>query len=208
MIANIINHDSPVPNHIVLNKNSAVAKKMLNTTNLEVWIRAIGYICGNTANPKQVNITFNGADHFVAKYIRPISADTMAKDNFVDGVDFGEKGSYIALKDLVNLYDWRNRYFTDYENYWDYYGAPITFSTDINNAECDLNGIRQKVPTTIVLHQTSTDPHTGTITYKNNGTVVTSDFNIFVKVNVTYGWGSFTTEWITVPVKNTSHAIN
>ena len=208
MIANIINHDSPVPNHIVLNKNSAVAKKMLNTTNLEVWIRAIGYICGNTANPKQVNITFNGADHFVAKYIRPISADTMAKDNFVDGVDFGEKGSYIALKDLVNLYDWRNRYFTDYDNYWDYYGAPITFSTDINNAECDLNGIRQKVPTTIVLHQTSTDPHTGTITYKNNGTVVTSDFNIFVKVNVTYGWGSFTTEWITVPVKNTSHAIN
>lgn len=43
----------------------------------------------------------------------------------------------------------------------------------------------------------------GFISYKNNGTVLTGDFNIFVKVKVNYGWGTILTDWITVPVKKT-----
>ena len=43
----------------------------------------------------------------------------------------------------------------------------------------------------------------GFLTYKNNMTGVTSDFNIFVKAKVQYGFGYIDSEWITVPVKKT-----
>ncbi|MBQ1722622.1 MAG: hypothetical protein II034_02385, partial [Muribaculaceae bacterium] len=67
--------------------------------------------------------------------------------------------------------------------------------------ECDLNGVRQKVPATIELAQSG-----DLITYKNNLTTVNSDFNIFVKVTVAYGWGTIKTDWIKVPVKATTVA--
>ena len=46
----------------------------------------------------------------------------------------------------------------------------------------------------------------GFVSYKNNGTVVTSDFNIYVKVKVDYGWGTIVTGEIAVPVKKTKTA--
>lgn len=207
LIATIINNDSPVANHIVLNKQSDIAKEMLNTKNLMVYIQAIGYICGNKggANTKTVNITFNGEDHYVAKYIRPIEAETLASEGFIDGVDFGEKGSYISMDKLVVLHDWRTRYFSQYPNYWGYYG-PFSFEADLANATCDLevNGstAEKPVPSTIELNQVAGSPY-DLITYKNNGTVVNKDFNIFVKVKVNYGWGTFWTDKITIPVTKT-----
>jgi len=210
LIATIINGDSPMANHIVLNKSSEKAKKMLNTKNLEVYIQAVGYVCGNKGGEyvKKVNITFNGEDHFVAKYIRPIEAETLANEGFIDGVDFGECGSMISMDKLVVLHDWRNnptRYFSEYPNYWGYYG-PFSFVADLDNAKCDLdiNGDTSKkaIPSTIELKQVSGLPF-DLITYKNNGTVVNKDFNIFVKVKVNYGWGTFWTDEITVPVKST-----
>lgn len=207
LIATIINNDSPVANHIVLNKQSDIAKEMLNTKNLVVYIQAIGYICGNKggANTKTVNITFNGEDHYVAKYIRPIEAETLASEGFIDGVDFGEKGSYISMDKLVVLHDWRTRYFSQYPNYWGYYG-PFSFEADLANATCDLevNGstAEKPVPSTIELKQVAGTPY-DLITYKNNGTVVNKDFNIFVKVKVNYGWGTFWTDKITIPVTKT-----
>lgn len=207
LIATIVNGDSPIANHIVLNKSSDKAKKMLNTKNLVVYIQAFGYICGdkNNENAKRVNITFNGEDHYTAKYIRPIEAETLASDGFIDGVDFGEVGSYISMDKLVVLHDWRTRYFSEYPNYWGYYG-PFSFEADLANATCDLevNGstAEKPVPSTIELHQVSASPY-DLITYKNNGTVVNKDFNIFVKVKVNYGWGVFWTDKIKVPVTKT-----
>ena len=43
----------------------------------------------------------------------------------------------------------------------------------------------------------------GYLTYKNNGTNVTSDFNIFVKAKVAYGFGYIDSDWITIPVDKT-----
>ena len=152
-----------------------------------------------------MSITFNGEDHYVAKYIRPIEAETLASEGFIDGVDFGEKGSYISMDKLVVLHDWRTRAFAQYPNYWGYYG-PFSFEADLANATCDLevNGstAEKPVPSTIELKQVAGTPH-DLITYKNNGTVVNKDFNIFVRVKVNYGWGSFWTDKITVPVSKT-----
>ena len=50
-------------------------------------------------------------------------------------------------------------------------------------------------------NNTLNDPY-GYVTYKNNGTGV-SDFNIFLNVEVTYGWGVIVKEGINVPVKAT-----
>ena len=115
------------------------------------------------------------------------------------------------MEDLIAPYDWRDRYFSDYANYWGFYG-PFTITADVDNAECDLNGVRQAVPVTVELKaNTNTtmgsgdDAKTsqyGFITYKNNGTKV-SAFNIYVKVTVEYGWGTIKTDFITVPGSST-----
>ena len=43
----------------------------------------------------------------------------------------------------------------------------------------------------------------GYITYKNNGQVITTPFNLFMNVTVKYGWGFITVEGVKVPVSTT-----
>ena len=43
----------------------------------------------------------------------------------------------------------------------------------------------------------------GYITYKNNGQVITTAFNLFMNVTVKYGWGFITVEGVKVPVSTT-----
>lgn len=160
--------------------------------------KVTGYACGDKNKP--IEITFNGQDHFRANMIPPVKIAQEAADNFIDGVDVGEPGSYIKIEDLINPSDWRGRAFSGHANYWGFYG-PFTVTFDPADAECDLNGVRQKVPATIELAQSG-----DLITYKNNLTTVNSDFNIFVKVTVAYGWGTIKTDWIKVPVKATTVA--
>jgi len=112
----------------------------------------------------------------------------------------------------------------NYWNYWlnayntvgGYYGiTKIEFLP--NESQCDLNGNKQAVPATIVLKQEAagytsalkkdqfTSPF-GNVSYKNNGTPLQSDINLFLKFKVTYKWGEFITDEITVPVKATTIA--
>lgn len=206
VIAQISNNSTTAPfNSISYNKNSDIAKKLLNTDAMYVLIKATGYACDDYNKP--VRITFDGLDYFRANYKRPVDITDLAADNFIDGVDFGEKGSYIKLEDLIYPSDWRGRAFSSYPNYWDFYG-PFSVSFDPADAECDLNGTRQAIPTSMELEQvagTTFSPNSayGFITYKNNGMTVSQPFNIFVKVTVNYGWGDLKTDWITVPVKTT-----
>ena len=82
----------------------------------------------------------------------------------------------------------------------------------MEHAKCNLNGVKQAVPATIVLKQeaagtmgTGNDAKTseyGFITYKNNGTV-TDGFELYIPVTVNYGWGTIQTEPITVKVAKT-----
>ena len=209
----VINNDNTnaeIPNIITYNKDSEIAKQLLNTSAMYTFIGAKGIVC-SAKGDKEVKITFNGKDHFQANFIRPVNIAEKAADNFIDGVDFGEKGSFIRLEDLISPYDWRDRYFSEYKNYWGYYGD-FKITADIDNAECDLNGKRAAIPVTVELKQepagtmgTGKDAKTseyGFITYKNNGTKV-SEFNIYLKVKVEYGWGIIYTDYIEVPVAST-----
>ena len=208
-VAVINNAGSTAPNTVTYNKESAIAKQLLNTGAMYTYIGATGRVCDD--DTKVVTITFDNKDHFKANFIRPVNIAEQAADNFIDAVDFGEKGSFIRLEDLIAPYDWRDRYFSDYANYWGFYG-PFTITADVDNAECDLNGVRQAVPVTVEL-KANTDKTMGSgddkkesdygfITYKNNGTKV-SAFNIYVKVTVDYGWGTIKTDFIKVPVSST-----
>ena len=210
VVAVIDNYGSILPNTVTYNKDSDIAKLLLNTADMHTYIGATGRVCDD--DTKVVTITFDGKDHFRANFVRPVNISEKAADNFIDAVDFGEKGSFIRLEDLIAPYDWRDRYFSDYTNYWGFYG-PFKITVDIESAQCDLNGVRQGIPVTVELKADYTTMTMGTgkdklvsehgfITYKNNGTNV-SAFNIFVKVAVDYGWGTIKTGYITVPVDST-----
>jgi hypothetical protein len=203
-----------LPNVIILNKNNAnddaLAKQLLNTNEFQVFIMATGYICGQ--ENQAVKITFKGEDYFVAQYVKPINFLEQADKEFIDGVDFGEVGSYLNIKNIVRPIDWRNRQFTgSYINYWGYYGPfKVNFTNTEETAKIKLNGTWQAIPATIDVNYA--DPGTfaggndeyGYITYKNNGTTLNSATEMQVRVWVTYGWGKILTPWITVKVNTIS----
>lgn len=209
-VATISNNGTAVPyNYVKLNKNSNIAKELLNTNAFDVNYGVKGVVCGDAK--KEVAVTFKNKSYFTARFVRPVNITAVASDNFIDAVDFGSKGSYIALEDLIAPSDWRNYKFTEHTNYWKYYG-PFTITADLKNAKCNLNGEKQAVPATIVLKQETVDTmgtgkdakksEYGFITYKNNGTV-TDGFELYIPVTVNYGWGSIQTEPITVKVAKT-----
>ena len=209
-------YDVKRQNSIELNKESDLAKYLLNTNKLYTFIGAKANVCGEPT--KEVSITFDGKDHFQANFIRPINITTNANDNFIDGVDFGEKGSFITIEDLISPSDWRidaktgkNRLFKDYATYWDFYG-PFAVEALLTEAKCDLNGELQDVPATIVLDQSAAttmggaNSKYGFITYRNNGAGVQNAFNLYIPVKVKYGWGEIVTAPIKVNVATTIQA--
>ena len=221
-------------NKVELNPGSDLAKAMLNSKELTVNLTVKGYVCENA--DKAVKITFDGKDYYTASYIRPLNEPAESNGNFIDGVDFGEAGSYLNVMDIVQLKDWRGRVFgmpsyTDADNeevpagdYWNYWlndeaGAQVGGYYGLESIElvsgnkCDLNGTKQDIPATIQVNQTATNPAVGAaepagpfgyITYKNNGTTVTGNYNLYLKFKVTYKWGEFITEEIKVPVAKTT----
>ena len=217
LVATITNNEASeevqtsVANLITYNKEDSIAKVLLNTNEMYTFIGAKGYACDDTDKP--VEITFDGKDHFQANYIRPVNIAEQAADNFIDAVDMGEKGSFIRLEDLIAPYDWRGREFSEYPNYWGYYGE-FKITVDTTTALCDLNGATEPyaVPTTVVLEQKpagtmgegkdAKESAYGFLTYKNNGNNV-SEFNVYVKVTVEYGWGVIVTDYIKVKVAST-----
>ena len=209
-------YDVKRQNSIELNKESDLAKYLLNTNKLYTFIGAKANVCKDAS--KEVSITFDGKDHFQANFIRPINITTNANDNFIDGVDFGEKGSFITIEDLISPSDWRidaktgkNRLFKDHKTYWDFYG-PFAVEALIKQAKCDLNGELQDVPATIVLAQSNAtamggaNSKYGFITYRNNGAGVQNAFNLYIPVKVKYGWGEIVTDPIKVNVATTIQA--
>ena len=214
LIATIKNDGVDVPNTITLNKDGELAKKLLNVDSryFYVYLGAKGIVCSD--DTKEVTITFDGKDHFKAQYIRPVDITDTAADFYIDAVDYGEEGSFISIEDLIAPMDWRGRPFVDeFITYWDFYGK-FDVKVDLDNVLCDLNGVTQKVPATVVLEEKSTaemktisgddklDSKYGYLTYKNNGTAV-KDFNLFLTVTVKYGWGEIVAKGIKVPVVET-----
>jgi len=209
-IAVICNSGEAVPfNYITYNKNSNFAKHLLNTDAMYTYIGARAYYCEDET--KEVAITFDGKDHFRGDFIRPVYIVNETPEHFIDAVDFGEKGSYIDVAKLISPWDWRNRNFVDYENYWGYYG-PFNITINTDDVTCDLNGTRQAVPATIVLNVEPdgwnglTSTGYGFLTYKNNGNNV-STFHLYVPVTVEYGWGVIKTQDIQILVEGTDYVV-
>ncbi len=291
------------PNLVYLDKESEVAKKLLNTMppiryedlngdgvdeeypmpgELYICISAKGILCGddNGEGGFEVNLFWpenaqnpdNWVDHFKAKYRQPVYLSDSAADAFIDAVDFGEGGSFINIKELVNPKDWRARPFEpqkdenfvvkdgqvdgiDYfSNYWQYYG-PITVEVAVDSIKCTLGPDPNKpikLPVTIIvdapvmktdllgqiedpskayrekngkpvmievdgktremtieekLDKTNDmiddETEAGFITYKNNGTNVTKDYDLLIPVTLNYGWGTVS-KIITVKVFRTT----
>ena len=210
VVARITNDNKKIPlNYVEVVKTSNVAKQLLNTGKWDVNYGAKSTLCED-AN-KVATITFNKKEYFTVRFLRPVDIASKAADNFKDAVDFGEKGSFIKLEDLIAPSDWRGRSFADYNNYWSYYG-PFSITVDTKTAESNLNGSWHALESTIELTQnaektmgTGDNQKTsdyGFLTYKNNGSGTTG-FKIRVKATVTYGWGDIKTDWIEISVAGT-----
>ena len=227
---------------------------------LYICISAKGILCGDANGdggfevnlfwPEDADNQDVWVDHFKAKYRQPVYLSSAAADAFVDAVDFGEGGSFINIKELVNPKDWRARPFEpqkddkfvvipdqkdgiDYfSNYWQYYG-PIKVEVKVDSIKCTLGPDPTKpikLPVTIIveapvkkadllgqIEDTSKNyrekdgsdsgmtiaqkfesindmiddqEEAGFITYKNNGTNVTKDYELLIPVTMKYGWGT------------------
>ena len=279
--------EGTTPNLVYLDKESDVAKILLNTMKelktfngkeypmpgeLFIYISAKGILCGDESGeggfevnlfwPENAENEDVWVDHFKAKYRQPVYLSDNAADAFIDAVDFGEGGSFINIKELLNPKDWRARPFEpqkdknfvvipdqvdqiDYfSNYWQYYG-PITVEVDTTAITCNLgpDGKEMDLPVTIIvkapvmkddLLSQIIDPtrayrekdgsdsgmtieekldsvndmiddetEAGFLTYKNNGTNVTKDYELYIPVKLNYGWGTIS-KTITVKVYKTT----
>ena len=123
---------------------------LLNTGGMYVLIKAGTVLDSGTV----VGVTFDGQDQFKADIVRPVDISPVSSKPFIDGVDFGEEGSYISIADLISPVDWRGRNFSDHPNYWGYYGVQI--GSDPNNygfqvivntddVQCEITGQRQDI---------------------------------------------------------------
>lgn len=128
----------------------AVADALMNTGGMYVLIKADALLDSGTS----VGVTFDGADHFRADIKRPVEIASISSESLVDGVDFGEKGSYISISDLLAPVDWRGRTFEDYPNYWGYYGIRLGSDPnvygfevvlDTGDVQCEISGKRQSL---------------------------------------------------------------
>ena len=227
------NGDTYQANSITLNKESSLAKVLLNeaTTSLHVFIGATGYVCGD--EEKNVAITFKGKEYYEAQYIRPIEITDVAQDHFIDGVNGSAKGAWIEIDKLIAPRDWRNHAFGFLEtrnkvvdgketeeteqvpvghySYWTFYG-PFEITVDKKNVQSDITGKKETAPVTLVIDQVdeiegvTPKAENGYVTYKNNGDFSKEDFNLYLNVQVKYGWGVINVKDLKVPVWGTEHS--
>ena len=203
--------NGPTYNKFTYNKTDATALELLNNGNMEVFIGASGLVCGKY----EVKFNFRGgADHFVAKVIRPVTltGNNKTDDYFIDGVDYGEAHSYVNIDKFLNrLVDWRDRDFANHPSFWGYYG-PFSCTFYTNSAVCNLkvdgNTGWKPLPSTIKFDFDPTiggNNRFGWLTYKNNGANVEEDFYIKVDLDINYGWGTYTIEDVEILVQSTKN---
>jgi len=214
----VILENDPDPNH--------PAKLLLNTDELFIYLGATGLVCGDEGF--EVNLFWQNCydytyvDHFRADYIQPVRFSDTANSSFIDGVDLGQEGSYIPVRELFSLMDWRERVFgrtesENYYNYWQYYGVNGVY-LDLDYTMTILRGAAGEFANSIELVMMSkdellssvSDPAAmatidaiddggfGFLTLRNNGSPATSDYELNIPIAVQYAWGELR-EVFTVP---------
>ncbi|MFV0391981.1 MAG: hypothetical protein ACK5KP_08905 [Paludibacteraceae bacterium] len=205
---------------LVLNNASATAKRLLNYD--KEFLRAtlgVRYdYCpdlldtsgNNNPVPTVMPVSVAGNPDFDVVFVRPINASPSSAIPFIDGVLYGETGSYMTIKDLANLYDWRNVGFGTADDLYGYYDV-TNVTIDIAAITTNLNGTVQPLadfPQLQVAVQPSVpsvipvDP-LGYLTYQNSGLVIGSDFELYVPVTITHHWGQITSSVVTITVQKT-----
>jgi predicted nucleic acid-binding Zn-ribbon protein len=198
---------------MVLNPRSATAKTLLNYSaeNLQVRLGMTNVACPDYASQSSRAVTVNGNPYFEVVFVRPVSATEQSAKSFTDGVNYGEAGSYISVDSLVSLKDWRNYTFVQYPWFNQYYGiTSITVNTGA--IKTDIGGLSTPVaisnyPELQITSAASpfygNTSTSGFLTYRNTGSVLGVQFNLYVPVTITYKWGTINSTVITVPVKKT-----
>ncbi len=148
--------------NVVTLQNTANAKILLNDQTAANPFYALyvaeGKVCedasgaGADQTAREVEITFNGEDHFKASWTRPINVAAMSADNLIDGVDFTEYGSYIRIEDLIDPADWRDRKFSNFNNYWGFYGVEDV-KIDTEHAKANFGNGWVELPSNLVVGQ-------------------------------------------------------
>ena len=157
---------------------------------------------GADRTAREVEITFNGEDHFKASWTRPINIAAMSADNLIDGVDFTEYGSYVRIEDLIDPADWRDRKFSNFNNYWKFYGVTGVL-IDTEHAKANFGNGWVELPSNLVVGQDNINRTTGNPTsrktyYTNkpllddNGQIQRDDNNRIKYVPAKSVYGFFT----------------
>ena len=186
--------------------NNATAQDVLNYADHselekgETLSAKVEVIADNCSNTRPVELTNNV---FGVRFLRPVTVDDKNNDGLIDGLDAGDE---IALNEVISFSDWRNFNFNDVTggyNYYTYYGVD-GISVDVNEITTNLNGgtlgesllkdknanidITFTAPTLVNNYIVSTD--FGKLNYKNNGNVLSAEYQIRVPVEITYKWGT------------------
>lgn len=191
-----------------------------NVEFLKVYIKIDKLVCENIPLSNSI-VTIAGKDRFLVRFIRPISAKGNAGDYFVDALNFGEAHTYLEVKNLVGLVDWRDGIgtngvyndskFSTHPYYWGYYDIKdITVKTEWIRTDLNQTGATQvlitQYPDLRVAVQAIVNGNQSTykyLTYNNTGNTVGKDFNLYVPVIVTYKWGQIIDAEVVVAVKKT-----
>lgn len=204
--------------------NNDVAKALLNANADKVAANVRARITLKAINNCGKELKIKDSDgNFIVKFVRPVTLTPNPNQWYVDAVDYGAKGSFLDVRSLANLYDWRkdakssDMYsFVKNPNYYDYYGVK-SISVDVDKVkvyQLDVEGdenpelantgivLTQMQPTAEMiktypeLKNTSAD---GLLMYKNNGASLKTPFKLSMPVTVEYKWGKVV-QWVSVKV--------
>ena len=191
------------------------ADSLLNTGVMYTYFGAWGEVCDDAAKTLFISFGDAKASYFRGNFIRPITATTNSPVPFVDHATWNYPGSYINVKDLVDLADWRGHKFADEEGLWTYYGIDTiivetegaktdggfntagTLSGDIKlvqYAAADFTAKYWDAKDKVYKDYAADAAPYGYLTYRNLGTDLKKEYHIWVPVKINYDWGWYLTE--------------
>jgi len=190
---------------ITFNRGTANAAAIaeLEKTTLYAKVKAYYEWNGNTVDLMTFNVQF----------IKPLGLSVTTDGNFTDAVTGGSVLSYNYFHNSgsidVLVKDWREISLAPNTALWSFYGLDgVWFDTE--HAKTNLKEVggnlvptegytAGSLPTDVLLSQNNVWGSTW-LKYVNNGTALTSDYQLFIPVTITHKWGTLKTT-LTVPVK-------
>ena len=190
------------------------ADSLLNTGEMYTFFGAWGEVCDDASRTMFISFGDAKSSFFRGNFIRPINATTQSPVPFVDHATWNYPGSYINVKDLVDLYDWRGHKFSSEEGLWDYYGVDTiivvtdnaktdggfntagTLSGDIKLVQYAASEFTAKywdAKDKVYKDYAADKAPYGYLTYRNLGTDLKAEYHIWVPVKINYDWGWYET---------------